>query len=127
MGAYHAANAVFRHPDLFDGLVAMSGLYGVSTFIGDYVDDRVYYNSPLLYLPGLDDPWYLERLREARLAIVVGQGAWEDDMLNDTRALEAILVAKGIPAIVDYWGQDVNHDWPWWRQMLPHYLDRLGV
>jgi esterase/lipase superfamily enzyme len=127
MGGYHAANAVFRHPDLFDGLVAMSGLYGLSTFIGDYVDDSVYYNSPLLYLPGLDDPWYLDRLREARLAIVVGQGAWEDDMLADTRALEAILVAKGIPAIVDYWGHDVNHDWPWWRQMLPHYLDRLGI
>ncbi len=52
------------------------------------------------------------RLREARLAIVVGQGAWEDEMLADTRALDGILRAKGIPAIVDYWGHDVNHDGP---------------
>ena len=127
MGAFHASNVVFRHPDLFDGLVAMSGLYRLRHFIGDYVDDAVYFNSPILYLPGLDDPWYLSRLREAKLAIVVGQGAWEDEMLDDTRELDAILRAKGIPAIVDYWGNDVNHDWPWWRVMLPYYLDRLGV
>jgi esterase/lipase superfamily enzyme len=48
-------------------------------------------------------------------------------MLEDTRELEAILRAKDIPAIVDYWGHDVDHDWPWWRVMLPHYLERLGV
>jgi esterase/lipase superfamily enzyme len=127
MGAFHAVNVVFRHPDLFDGLVAMSGLYRLRHFIGDYVDDAVYFNSPLHYLPGLEDPWYLSRLREAKLAIVVGQGNWEEEMLEDTRELEAILRAKDIPAIVDYWGQDVDHDWPWWRVMLPHYLERLGV
>jgi esterase/lipase superfamily enzyme len=127
MGAYHAANALFRHPDLFDGLIAMSGLYQLRMFIGEEVDDGVYFNSPLLYLPGLDDPWYLERIRAARIAIVVGQGAWEEEMIADTRAMEEVLRAKGIPAIVDYWGHDVNHDWPWWRRMLPHYLERLGV
>jgi esterase/lipase superfamily enzyme len=127
MGAYHAANALFRHPDLFDGLIAMSGLYQLRMFIGDAVDDPVYFNSPLLFLPGLEDTWYLDRLRAARIAIVVGQGAWEEEMIEDTHALEEILRAKGIPAIVDYWGHDVNHDWPWWRKMLPHYLELLGV
>lgn len=127
MGAYHAANVFFRHPDLFDGVVAMSGLYQLRMFIGDEVDDAVYFNSPLLYLPGLEDPWYLSRFRSAKLAFVVGQGAWEAEMIADTRALEEVLRAKAIPAIVDFWGQDVDHDWPWWRRMLPHYLERLGV
>ena len=127
MGAYHAANVLFRHPDLFDGVVAISGLYQVGGFVGDYVDDAVYFNSPLLYLPGLDDPWYLDRLRKARICFAVGQGAWQEDCLADTRAIDAVLAAKGIPAIVDYWGHDVNHDWPWWRQMLPYELERLGV
>jgi esterase/lipase superfamily enzyme len=127
MGAYHAVNSLLRHPDLFDGVVAMSGLYRLRHFIGDYMDDLVYFQSPIHYLPGLDDDWYLSRLREARIAIVVGQGAWEDEMVEDTRELEWTLRAKGIPAIVDYWGNDVNHDWAWWRVMLPHYLERLGV
>ena len=127
MGAFHAANALFRHPDLFDGLVAMSGLYQLRMFIGDSVDDAVYFNSPLLFLPGLEDPWYLDRFRAAKIAIVVGQGAWEEEMVADTKALEEVLRAKSIPAVVDYWGHDVNHDWPWWRKMLPHYLELLGV
>lgn len=127
MGGYHAANALFRHPDAFDGLVAISGLYQLRHFIGDAMDEAVYFQSPIHYLPGLEDPWYLDRLRAARLCFVCGQGAWEDEMLEDTRAMAAILEAKGIPAIVDIWGHDVNHDWPWWRQMLPYELLRMGV
>ena len=127
MGAYHAANAFFRHPDLFDGLIAMSGLYQLRMLIGDAADDAVYFNSPLLFLPRLEDPWYLDRLRAAKIAIVVGQGAWEEEMIADTKALEEVLRAKSILAVVDYWGHDVNHDWPWWRKMLPHYLELLGV
>jgi len=127
MGGYHAANVLFRHPDRFDGLVAMSGLYQLRMFVGDDRSDPVYFNSPLLYLPNLEDPWYLDRIRSARLAFVVGRGAWEEAMLADTRALRDVLAAKAIPAIVDEWGDDVDHDWPWWRRMLPHYLERLGV
>jgi esterase/lipase superfamily enzyme len=48
-------------------------------------------------------------------------------MLEDTRAIGRILEAKGIPAIIDIWGHDVHHDWPWWRRMLPYELERLGV
>lgn len=127
MGAYHAANLLFRHPDAIDGLVAMSGLYRLRDFVGDQMDDAVYFNSPLDYLPNLEDPWYLERLRRAKIAFVVGQGAWEEPMIEDARAMERVLAAKAIPAIVDFWGHDVNHDWPWWRKMLPHYLERMGV
>ena len=127
MGAYHAVNFLLRQPHAFDGCVALSGLYQLHHFIGDYVDDAVYFNSPLLYLPGLDDPWYLDNLRRATICVAVGQGAWEDEMLADTRALDTIMAQKGIPATFDYWGHDVNHDWPWWRQMLPYELERMGV
>ena len=127
MGGYHAANALFRHPEAFDGCVAISGLYQLRTFIGDYVDDAVYFNSPLLFLPGLEDPLCLDRLRAATICVVAGQGAWDEDMLADARALGDVLAAKAIPAIIDIWGTDVNHDWPWWRRMLPYELERLGV
>ena len=127
MGAYHAANVFFRHPDAFDGLVAISGLYQPRMFIGDYVDDDVYFNWPLYYLPNLDDPWYLERYRRSRIVFACGRGRWEEDCLRDTEAIGRILAAKGVPAWVDIWGEDVDHDWPWWRRMLPYFLDRLGV
>jgi esterase/lipase superfamily enzyme len=125
MGAYHAANFFFRHPDVFDGVIALSGLYSTRSFIGDYTDDDVYFNSPLAYLPNLSDPWYLDRYRRSRIVFCVGQGAWEEEMVADTRALQAILAAKEVPAWFDYWGHDVNHDWPWWRRQMPYFLGRL--
>jgi esterase/lipase superfamily enzyme len=125
MGAFHAANAFFRRPDLFDGVIGLSGLYRATFFTDGYSDDRVYFNSPLDYLPGLHDPWHLDRYRSSRIVFAVGQGAWEEDCLRDTRELEGVVSAKGVPAWFDYWGADVNHDWPWWRRMLPYFLDRL--
>jgi esterase/lipase superfamily enzyme len=127
MGAFHAANFFFRHPDAFDGVIAISGLYQPRGFVGNFCDENVYFNTPLYYLPDLSDPWYLERYRRSKIVFAVGQGAWEDECLRDTRALQAILEAKGIPAWFDYWGHDVNHDWPWWRRMLPYFLERMGA
>jgi len=127
MGAYHAANFFFRHPDLFDSVISLSGIYRLNMFIGDYMDENVYINSPLSYLPNLTDPWYLDQYRESKIIICSGQGAWEDRMLEDAKTLKRVLDEKGIPAWIDLWGFDVNHDWPWWRSMLPYFLGHLGL
>jgi esterase/lipase superfamily enzyme len=124
-GAYHAANFFFRHPDIFDSMIALSGLYQLSYYIGTYMDENVYFNTPLAYLPNLQDAWFLERYRRSRIVFCAGQGAWEDTMLADTRAMQAVLENKQIPAWIDYWGHDVNHDWPWWRKQLPYFLDKM--
>jgi esterase/lipase superfamily enzyme len=127
MGGYHSANFFFRHPDIFDTVIAISGLFRLNHFIGDYVDDNVYFNSPLAYLPNLTDPAILDLLRNSRIIICAGQGAWEDEMLHDAQALRGILEAKNIPHWIDIWGSDVNHDWPWWRKMLPYFLEKLEL
>lgn len=127
MGGYHSANFFFRHPDLFDVLISISGLHQLSYFIGNYMDETVYFNTPLAYLPHLSDEWYLAQYRQSQIRFVLGQGAWENEMLADARAMHAVLEDKGIPHWIDYWGYDVNHDWPWWRQMLPYHLDLLAL
>jgi esterase/lipase superfamily enzyme len=127
MGAYHAGNFFFRHPDIFDTVIALSGLFQLRMFVGDYVDDNVYFNSPLYFLPNLSDPWYLEKYCRSKIIVCVGQGAWEDAMLVDAYALKRILDEKQIPAWIDIWGNDVNHDWPWWRVMMPYFLGKLEL
>ena len=47
LGATHASNLYFRRPDLFDGVLALSGVYSASYGFGDYMDDIVYINSPV--------------------------------------------------------------------------------
>lgn len=125
MGGYHSANFFFRHPDIFDSLISLSGLFQLNMFVGDFVDDNIYYNSPLLYLPGLNDPWYLDKYRASKIIICAGQGLWEDKMVDDVRTLEKILAEKQVPAWIDLWGSDVNHDWPWWRKQLPYFLSKF--
>ncbi len=124
-GAFHAANALLRRPDLFDAVVAMSGFYDLGPdYLRGYCDDNCFYNNPLWYLPGLDG----EPLRVLQTAcaihILTGQGAYEAP--DASRRLAQALADKGIPHVLDVWGHDVDHDWPWWRKMLPHALDRLG-
>ncbi len=127
MGGYHAGNFFFRHPDVFDAMICLSGLFQLRMFVGDFMDETVYFNTPLSFLASLEDSWYLDRYRRSTIIVAVGQGAWEDAMLADARELGRILAAKGVPAWIDVWGGDVNHDWPWWRRMMPYFLDSLDL
>lgn len=126
MGGYHSANFFFRHPDVFDSVIALSGIYDARFFVGDALESfEVYANSPVDYLAGMEDNWFLERYRSGRIIICTGQGAWEEDSIRHTRMLEQVLDQKRIPAWVDYWGNDVDHDWPWWRVQLTYFLQEL--
>ena len=89
------------------------------------MDETVYFNTPLAYLGNVEDAKLIEMYRQSRIIICCGQGAWEEEMVRDAKALEELLQGKGIPAEIDLWGQDVNHDWPWWRQQLPYFLGKL--
>ena len=35
------------------------------------------------------------------------------------------LDEKGIPAMVDYWGHDVQHDWCWWFKQVEYFVPQL--
>ena len=126
MGAMHAANLFFRRPDLFNGVFAISGLYDSVDFFGDYMDDLVYNNCPVHYLANMpgDHP-YIDMYNQRQILIVVGQGNWEGPLLASTDRLNRVLREKGIHATVDYWGHDVDHDWPWWFKMVEHYVPKL--
>ncbi|MGQ0647993.1 MAG: esterase family protein [Gemmatimonadaceae bacterium] len=125
-GAFHAANAFFRRPDLFSGTIAMSGFYDLSTsYLDGYTDDNVYFNNPLWYIQGTGGH-ALDLLRGgSRIVIVTGQGPFE--VPDASRRLADLLTQKDIPHWLDIWGHDVKHDWPWWRRMLPYHLDKMGL
>ena len=55
----------------------------------------------------------------------VGQGAWEDEGRRTTAIMRDIFAAKGVNATCDFWGYDVDHDWPWWKVQIRYYLPRV--
>jgi len=129
MGGGHCAICLLRRPDLFSGMLALSGAYDCRFFTGGYTDPLWLRNSgaDLLKHP---EPGIVDRLRHKTILLCCGQGEGEDIELDATRILEKDLEDNGIPAWVDYWGRDVNHDWVWWkpqlRYFLPYVLDEIN-
>ena len=125
LGATHAANLFFRRPDLFDGLLALSGIYTSDYGFHGYMNEDVYRNSPVDYLAGMpkDHP-FIEQYNRHKGVIVVGQGPWE--IPASTFRLKDICEEKGINVFFDIWGYDVKYDWDWWYKQVavhvPHVL-----
>ena len=124
LGATHAVNLYFQHPDMFDGLLALSGIYTAAYGFDGYMDELVYLNSPVHYLSGMaaDHP-YMDLYKRNNAIICVGLGPWE--MPDSTRHLHSIFQNKRIPVWVDYWGYDCAHDWPWWYKQVAYFVPHL--
>lgn len=122
IGAYEALVAALRHPDLFSSAICMSGTYTLEKFLEGPTTQSMLDCSPLEYVPQLGgEP--LAQVRENFILLAHGTGKWEEPS-QSWRVADA-LGAQGIPNRVDEWGEEWDHDWPTWRQMLPQYLDEL--
>ncbi len=122
LGALHSMNLFLKRPDLINGVIAMSGVYDLHYYTKGFNDDQVYFNSPMDYMPGLTDPWYLDHIRISRhIHILSGSGAYEDP--GAAGRFAKVLYDKGINYELDIWGADMTHDWPTWRAMLPYYIE----
>jgi len=123
-GCFHAANTMFRRPDLFDTLIGMSGFYDLGPdYFKGYSDENCYFNNPMWYVSNAEGD-LLNAMRSCSINLVTGQGPYEAPGAS-VRFAE-LLGNKGIPHFLDMWGHDVEHDWPSWRKMLPYFVQRLG-
>jgi esterase/lipase superfamily enzyme len=120
-GALHAMNIFLKRPELFSGVVAMSGVYDLMEYTNGYYDDQVYFNSPIHYIPNLNDPYILEKIRKGNIVIATGEGDYEDPKAS--RRFSEVLHTKSIPHSLEVWGKDMKHDWPTWRKMLPYFIE----
>lgn len=128
LGGYHAVNCRLRRPELFAGAIGMDGIYDLARFWGDTAsDDLALRNAPLLALQKkeLYNTDTLKNANESTLLLCVGQGAYQQDALADTHAMETALLEAGIPAHVEFWGNDVSHDWYWWNKMWNLFASRI--
>lgn len=122
LGATQAALLALRRPDLFQGCVALSGLYRTSRFFGDWMNDTLYDNDICTFLSNMEPTHpYVRLYNERQLVFCVGQGAWEDS-IDDLRVISEEFDRLGVGAWCDFWGFDVSHDWPWWKRQIAYFL-----
>jgi esterase/lipase superfamily enzyme len=122
LGAYHAANTLFRYPHLVKRCYGLSGIYDLRSFMGGMYDDNFYFQNPIDYMASLDDPWFLEQLSTCEIRLVTGSGPYEHS--GYSYAMSAVLERKGIRHHLDDWGHRGGHDWPYWKEQLREYISR---
>lgn len=119
-GAFHSMNLFLKRPDLINGVIAMSGVYDLMEYTNGFYDDQVYFNSPMHYIPNLTDHDTLEKIRRGKIILATGSGNNEDPEAN--KRFSGVLNSKSIPHNLEVWADDIHHDWPTWRKMLPHFI-----
>ncbi len=126
LGANHAAITFLRRPELFSGMLALSGVYNSDYFFHGWCDENLYRNSPERFLENMpSDHPYINLYNQKKMVFCVGQGAWEYEGVQTLTNLRRIFDEKRIHAWCDFWGNDVSHDWYWWFIQLRYFLPKL--
>jgi esterase/lipase superfamily enzyme len=118
-GGYHAVNFAFRYPQLVDRVIGLSGFYDITRFTGGFFDDNVYFNNPCAFIANEQDPARLEALRHMDIIMAIGR---DDPSCGSNEEMSDILWRKNIWHALRIW-DGWAHDWPWWKQLINHYID----
>lgn len=118
-GAYHAFTMALRHPDVFTSCITMGGAFDITRFLDGYYDQDAYLLCPPHCLPGLSDPWFLERMRRNKWVLVTGE---RDICRAATEQAAGMLGRLSVPHSLHVWGFGSLHDWPEWLKMAGSYL-----
>lgn len=118
-GAYHALTMALRHPDIFTDCITMGGAFDITRFFDGYYDEDVYLLCPPHFLPGLDNPWFLDRMRANKWVLATGEA---DICRTETEQAAGLLGFKDVPHSLHVWLNGSVHDWPEWIKMAKAYL-----
>jgi esterase/lipase superfamily enzyme len=123
IGAYNAVSMLCRYPHLFRAAIGMSGTFDLESLLGFKGNADYFLSTPLQFLPTLGPGKFLSTLKTRFVLLPFGQGRWESP--SESWHLAHVLGECEIPNRVDPWGQNYDHDWQTWREMLPRYLDEI--
>ena len=125
LGAYHAANTLFKHPDVVKRCYALSGRYDMKRSMNGHYDDNFYFNNPVDYLANLTDPGRSGTSPAARFTSRPAPDPWENS--GESYRLSGILASRGVRIISTTGGRMAGHDWPYWKHQLREYLGIEGL
>ena len=117
-GAFHAMSIGLRHPDQFDRLIGMSGVYDAKRWTDGYYDDNLYFVNPMDFMANAHEPHHLEQLRRLDIIIAIGR---DDENFEENQRFSQILWDKGIWHAFRVW-DGWAHDWPYWHEMIQWYI-----
>lgn len=122
LGAAHALRAWMRSPELFAGVIALSGDYEGARYFGATNDDLVVRcGCAELVEHGV----FHAPEQAASVTLCSGRGPWEGDALPSTGNMAELLIKAGVPVTVELWSEEVSHHWYWWGKQFEMFVGRL--
>jgi len=124
-GAFVAANLLFKYPAAVRLACGLGGVYGMWHRLDGYHDDLVYFHTPLEYLPRLDNAAILESIRSTGGLVLFA--AEDDEWLQSTARMVAVVGEKELPHSVDVWRSPATHHESCWRRQFAAFLNRAAA
>jgi esterase/lipase superfamily enzyme len=118
LGAYHASNMLFKHPNKFNKMIGLSGDYDIRQFMDGHYDDHVYFNNPIDYLSNLSDHEIIRSIQQADIRLAAERDT--DD--QSTRKLSQTLHRKAIAHVMDIPEQHSDGEWSFWQKMIRKHI-----
>jgi esterase/lipase superfamily enzyme len=120
-GGYHSLNFTLKHPDLVRDMISVDGFFDIKQFIFGYYNDDCYFNNPPDYLPGLEDQWYIERLKETGFYF----GLTNSRYSPENQYISSLLDSKGIKNILYF--LDSGSGWKNWSALFYDFLSMIMI
>ena len=127
MGGYHAMNIALRHPDHFNRTIGLSGPYDmhqisdpypIFSWVHEGYDEYVLESDPVSYIRELKNEDQIKKIKSMEIIFAMGQ---TDPLFPSNQTFTHELSKRDIAHAYRVW-DGFAHDWPYWKEMILHYI-----
>ena len=108
IGAYCALLMVLKHPQQFHKAVGISGYYDISVHMDREIDDSIYFNNPVEFVPNLHNEKLLRDIGSVDIRLL----NYKNDPTKDaTKRMSDVLWRKNIEHEHFIWDEETTNPW----------------
>lgn len=119
LGAYCALLMALKYPTNFHKVIGLCGYYDISVHMNDVIDDSIYYNNPVEFIPNLNDDKLLKFISSVDIRLLNYKN---DPTKEATRKMSDILWLKFIEHEHYVWDNETEDLWTLVPNMLKDNL-----
>lgn len=119
LGAYAALLMALKFPTNFQKVISLSGYFDIREHLGKTIDDHIYFNNPIEFIPNLNDDKLLGLINSVDIRLLNYKN---DPTREKTRKMSDILWLKFIEHEHYVWEEEAGNMWDIVPNMLKDNL-----
>lgn len=119
LGAYCALLMALKYPTNFQKVIGLCGYYDIRVHLDEFIDDNVYFNNPVEFMPNLNDEKLLKLISSVDIRLL---NYMNDPTKEETHKMSDILWLKFIEHEHYVWNEEATNLWELAPKMLKDNL-----